>query len=372
MSYNQPPLDNRIASVQMEATPPNLHVYGNEESPIATINEDIAEQLPSQQQQQQRSLRIYMAVLLAIIIALVIIDAKTTKFLELFYTSLMDWLSSHLLLGIFVVIIIYIIATILFIPGSILTIGTGYAFHQALQHITSNAIILAVLCSSVAVVIGATFGSIICFLLGRYLFRDYVQQMANHYETFRAIDQGTSQKNRISLIFLEFFLIIIIHKLEIEALQGNGFKIMILLRLSPLIPYNALDYISGITSISIGQYSLALIGIIPGTITFCYIGATASTFTEGTTSASSNNTLHTTILILGVLFALAGAAVASYYSKIELDKIMTETVDRDDFAPLDTVDDVEESPSSALHYHNHGTLSPTSFPLRPIDSTSLA
>jgi hypothetical protein len=146
---------------------------------------------------------------------------------------------------------------------------------------------------------------------------------------------------------------------------------MILLRLSPLIPYNALDYISGITSISIGQYSLALLGIIPGTITFCYIGATASTFT----AASSNNKLHTTILILGVLFALAGVAVASYYSKIELDKIMTESIDRDDFAPLDTVDDPsivgEESQSIALQYNNLGTLSPSSFPLRPIDCTSL-
>lgn len=150
---------------------------------------------------------------------------------------------------------------------------------------------------------------------------------------------------------------------------------MILLRLSPLIPYNALDYISGITSISIRQYSLALIGIIPGTITFCYIGATASTFTDGTTSASSNNTLHRTILILGVLFALAGAAVASYYSKIELDKIMTETTYRDDFAPLDTVDDdpsdLEESQFRTLHYDNHGTLAPTSFPVKPIDRTHL-
>lgn len=205
MSYNQPPLDtNRITSVQMEAIPPNLHVYGNEESPIATINEDIAEQLPSQQ--QQRHLRIYMVVLLAIIIALVIIDAKTTKYLELFYTSLMDWLSSHLLLGIFVVIIIYIIATILFIPGSILTIGTGYAFHQALQQ-KSNGIFLAVVCSSVAVFIGATLGSILCFLMGRYLFRDYVQQLAHHYETFRAIDRGTSQY--WSCIYIYIYLIFV-------------------------------------------------------------------------------------------------------------------------------------------------------------------
>jgi hypothetical protein len=93
---------------------------------------------------------------------------------------------------------------------------------------------------------------------------------------------------------------------------------------------------------------------------FCYIGATASTFTDGTTSAS-NSIVHTVILIVGVLFAIAGAAVASYYSKIELDKIiMTETrMDRDDFAPLDTIDPtiVAEDESQP--------------PLRPIGDTPL-
>ena len=146
---------------------------------------------------------------------------------------------------------------------------------------------------------------------------------------------------------------------------------MILLRLSPLIPYNALDYVSGITSIPIAQYSLALIGIIPGTITFCYIGATASTFTDGTNSASNSSSLHTTILILGVVFALAGVAVASYYSKIELDKIMTEAIDRENFAPLDTIDpsNAEQSNYDEMHYHNNVALSQNTFPLQLMSHT---
>jgi uncharacterized membrane protein YdjX (TVP38/TMEM64 family) len=201
MSYNLP-LDDRISSEL--TTPPNLGIiHRNEESHPTrrTANgEEFTEQLPSQQ--QHRSLKKYIVVLLSIIIALAIIDAKTTKYLETFYMTLIDWLSSHLLLGIFVVIIIYIIATILFIPGSILTIGTGYAFHQALQHTTSNATFLAVLCSSVSVFIGATLGSIICFLLGRYLFRDYVLELANRYETFRAIDRGKLLCWSYILIFL--------------------------------------------------------------------------------------------------------------------------------------------------------------------------
>jgi membrane protein DedA with SNARE-associated domain len=141
-----------------------------------------------------------------------------------------------------------------------------------------------------AVFIGATLGSMLAFLLGRYLFRDCVQRMASKYNLFRAIDR---------------------------ALEGNGLKIMILLRLSPLIPYTALDYLSGLTSISFWVYSLALVAILPGTVMFCFLGATASSITSG----GDNATVKTVSLVLGVAFALVGFLVASYYSKVELDKV---------------------------------------------------
>jgi uncharacterized membrane protein YdjX (TVP38/TMEM64 family) len=106
-----------------------------------------------------------------------------------------------------------------------------------------------------------------------------------------------------------------------KALEGNGLKIMILLRLSPLIPYTALDYLSGLTSISLSAYSLALVAILPGTIVFCFLGATASSITSG----GDNETVKTVSLVLGVTFALLGVFVASYYSKLELDKVSTWT-----------------------------------------------
>ena len=119
---------------------------------------------------------------------------------------------------------------------------------------------------------------------------------------------------------------------------------MILLRLSPLIPYNVLDYISGITSISLLNYSLALCGILPGTILYCLVGATASSITEITSSSSSSSSSTTTTtndddsttttttheivkiisLFCGIVFAILGVAVASYYSNIELHKIVQE------------------------------------------------
>jgi hypothetical protein len=108
---------------------------------------------------------------------------------------------------------------------------------------------------------------------------------------------------------------------HIKALETNGLKIMILLRLSPLIPYNALDYISGVTSIPLRDYSLALIAILPGTILFCFVGATASSLADGSLDASGHRGLRLFVLAFGLVSAFAGVYAASYYSKLELDKV---------------------------------------------------
>ncbi len=108
---------------------------------------------------------------------------------------------------------------------------------------------------------------------------------------------------------------------HIKALETNGLKIMILLRLSPLIPYNALDYIRGVTSIPLRDYSLALIGILPGTMLFCFVGATASSLADGSSDASGHRGLRLFVLAFGLLSAFAGVSTASYYSKLELDKV---------------------------------------------------
>lgn len=186
----------------------------------------------------------------------------------------------------------HLFATVLFVPGSILTVGTGYAFGAAFG--TFMGVILA----STAVFFGAFIGSVASFLLGRYLFRDCVVRLAASYPIFQAVDR---------------------------ALQGNGLKIMILLRLSPLIPYNALDYMSGITSISLWAYSLALFAILPGVLMFTFIGATASSLIDGTKEASENRAVRTFSIVFGVTFAILGVSVASYYSKLELDKVSRNT-----------------------------------------------
>jgi uncharacterized membrane protein YdjX (TVP38/TMEM64 family) len=104
-----------------------------------------------------------------------------------------------------------------------------------------------------------------------------------------------------------------------SALEGNGLKIMILLRLSPLIPYNALDYISGVTSISLRDYALALIALLPGAFMICFVGASASSVTD--TTSDESKTVKIITIVTGVLFGGMGVFAASYYSKQELDLV---------------------------------------------------
>jgi hypothetical protein len=94
---------------------------------------------------------------------------------------------------------------------------------------------------------------------------------------------------------------------------------MVLLRLSPLIPYNALDYMSGITAIPLWAYTVALIGLLPGTVSLCIVGASASSLTD--TSSAENLTLKIVTIVLGVVFAAGGIFLVSYYSQRELERV---------------------------------------------------
>jgi hypothetical protein len=73
--------------------------------------------------------RTVVCVFLSLLIILVICDASTTRYLESWTVQLLQWVMDHPWWGSIAIIVVYIIASILFVPASILTIGTGYAFH---------------------------------------------------------------------------------------------------------------------------------------------------------------------------------------------------------------------------------------------------
>ena len=107
-----------------------------------------------------------------------------------------------------------------------------------------------------------------------------------------------------------------------KAVEGNGFKIMVLLRLSPM-PFNVLDYVSGMTSITLQDYSLAMIGYLPNAFVVSFIGASASSLTDAMDKKSDeeSETIKTVMLVSAIIFTVASLVATSYYAKKELDKV---------------------------------------------------
>jgi uncharacterized membrane protein YdjX (TVP38/TMEM64 family) len=180
----------------------------------------------------------------------------------------LQWIDSLGSVGAIAFITLYIIASIAFLPGSILTLGAGVVF--------------GVILGSLYVFIGATLGATAAFLVGRYLARSWVSQKIEGNNKFRAID---------------------------EAVATEGFKIVFLTRLSPVFPFNLLNYAFGVTGVSLKDYFLGCIGMIPGTIMYVYIGSLAGSLARiGTDEQPTNHTVQWTIRIIGFI-ATVGVTV---------------------------------------------------------------
>lgn len=129
-------------------------------------------------------------------------------------------------------IIIYIVACLTFFPGFILTMGAGILF--------------GIIRGSLYVSIGATIGAALAFLISRYLARRWVIKRFARNSKFRAIDDAVAQ---------------------------DGWKIVGLIRLSPVFPFIPMNFIFGLTKIPFWQYVLATwAGIIPVCVLFVYLG----------------------------------------------------------------------------------------------------
>lgn len=134
----------------------------------------------------------------------------------------------------------YVVAAVFFVPGSILTLGAGFLFGVPLGVLT--------------VWVGASLGACAAFLVGRTVAREWVAEKVSGNEKFAAID---------------------------EAVGREGFKIVLLLRLSPVFPFNFLNYALGLTRVSFGNYAIAsLIGMLPATLMYVYFGSAARSLTE--------------------------------------------------------------------------------------------
>jgi len=232
----------------------------------------------------------FFAVILVAFIAYVIADSLTTKHVVGAVEDFLDWIEANPIAGIFVFVVVYVVATVFFIPGSILTLGAGFVFANAFG------LGLGVLLGTLAVFVGASAGATAAFLIGRYLLRDWVSTLSQKYAIFQALD---------------------------VAFEEKGLRIMTLLRLSPVIPFNAINYVAGVTSLKFYEYVIALIAILPGTTLFVFLGASAGSLADSA-SSGDNSTVTIIVAVVGIVFGIGAVGVTSYYAKKELNRITEE------------------------------------------------
>jgi uncharacterized membrane protein YdjX (TVP38/TMEM64 family) len=145
-------------------------------------------------------------------------------------------------------IIFFNLATLFCLPASLLALSAGYTFGLGW--------------GTVYVLISAIIGATLAFWMGRYLARPWMQQKMQRNIQLRAIAQAVVQE---------------------------GWKLVLLTRLSPLFPFNLTSYAFGATQISLKNYSLGSLGLLPGTILYTYMGSLTSELTTVNLSAPSTS-----------------------------------------------------------------------------------
>jgi len=185
--------------------------------------------------------------------------------------------------GVIIFMVFYNLATLCLIPGSILTMKGGCLY--GLIH------------GSIIVFVSATFGAITSFLLGRYVCKNWVYSMLNKYPQFIQIN---------------------------EAISKKGWQIVFLSRLSPLFPFNLLNYLFGISKISFQDYLIGSLGIIPGTLMYVYFGSLATNLA----TANVDNIIVTpktqiitwTVRIIGLISTIMITIISTNFARKNLNK----------------------------------------------------
>ncbi len=180
--------------------------------------------------------------------------------------SVLLWVQAQGAAGVIAYIGIYNLATMLFVPGALLTLGGGAIY--------------GVVWGSVYALGAATLGATLAFAIGRYLARGAICRQLRSHPHFQALD---------------------------GAVTRSGFKIVLLTRLSPILPFNLLNYAYGVTHVSLRHYLLGSLGMVPGTVMYVYLGALVG---DVATLGSQPQLTPEAQLVQGLLHSLGLVATA--------------------------------------------------------------
>lgn len=180
----------------------------------------------------------------------------------------------------------YVGAAVLLLPASILTLGAGFLWGPFVGFLV--------------VLPSATTAATVAFLLGRTVARTWVEKKVANNPRFRAID---------------------------EAVGEGGLRLVLLLRLSPLFPFNLLNYTLGLTRVSTRDYVVgSAIGMAPGTFLYLYLGSlvtSASQLLSG--ERPSAGPAGTALYVGGLIATLAVTVWVTRKARAALSKTLDAT-----------------------------------------------
>ena len=150
---------------------------------------------------------------------------------------------------------------------------------------------------SALVFIGASLGAVVVFLLGRSVLRDWARRRLEQLPKLQAVERAVSQE---------------------------GLKLVLLTRLSPAFPFSLLNLAYGLSDVSLRDYCLGLIGILPGTVLFCALGALAGDVARfGDVLAGEADSTTWVLRVVGVVATVAVVWIVSRAARRALQDVET-------------------------------------------------
>ncbi len=205
----------------------------------------------------------------ALVVALLLLG----RYLGAYIPAFAAWVDGLGVWGPIVFMIGYAAAVVGFAPGSILTLAAGAVF--------------GLLEGTVYVFVAATVGASLAFLVSRHVARSAIEQRLAGNDRFAAIDR---------------------------AVGAEGRKIVFLLRLSPVFPFNLLNYALGLTRVRFADYVAASFGMLPGTLLYVYYGKLAGDVAALAGGAAVEKDVgYTAVLLLGLV---ATVVVTTFVTRI--------------------------------------------------------
>jgi uncharacterized membrane protein YdjX (TVP38/TMEM64 family) len=207
-------------------------------------------------------------------------------------TPLLRFLEWSQSLGMWAPVVIglsYLPAAVLFLPGSVLTIGAG--------------LVCGLLPGTIAVSLGSTSGASLAFIVGRTIARKWIESKVAANPNFQAID---------------------------AAVGSGGFKIVLLTRLSPVFPFNVLNYAYGLSRVRFRDYLIgSWLGMLPGTVMYVYIGSSLKSLAELASGKVQGGAAQKALFAAGLVATIVVALYVARLARKELRKAVPEELPQD-------------------------------------------